>query len=83
MSAARLVAARIRRRYGSIKIADGGKGSNESAGEELRYYQYTMLAQQDQPEKSRGKKRTRSEQADDEFGSAYLFHVVPVAGTGT
>ena len=71
-----LIVARIRRRYGSIQIADDGSNSQESS-EELRYYQYTLLSRQDQQPTSRGKKRKRVKQADDESGSAYLFHVVP------
>lgn len=77
-TAERLIVARIRRRYGSIQIADGESESQESS-EELRYYQYTLLSRQDQPATSRGKKRKRAKQADDESGSAYLFHVVPAA----
>jgi hypothetical protein len=73
-----LIAARIRRRYGSIEIADGGSESQESSAE-LRYYQYTLLSRQDQAATSRGKKRKHAKQADDESESAYLFHVVPAA----
>ena len=66
--------ARVRRRYGSITISDDGQPQ-----EELRYYQYTLL-KQDEPAPSRGKKRRRVTQADDESESAYLFHVVPAGG---
>lgn len=78
----RFVAARIRRRYGSINIADGDSRTKEPS-EGLRYYQYTLLSRQGQPETSRGKKRKRVKQAADESESVYLFHVLPALGAGT
>jgi hypothetical protein len=71
------------RSSGNAKAAGTGKakgvqGGQTGAPEELRYYQYTLLAQQGEGVSSRGKKRKRAKQADDE-GETYVFHVVPAS----